>query len=259
MKNVVLNIIYKLRLELPSAVSGCGDEVDGCWCLASARRRMSGPSLPRCQLLATINTDHWPWDLEPSHQWSQEASWQQRWRLIRLLLSLDNKFTFILILPHPQTSHRHTNGNSQAKSRISEYLSVSVSRIRSRGHRTRIAGGDDTQTPGLVTTEEAPGDASGTGQSWSLSINPPAAPLSTSLFSNLEICIWTSASLRSEKLRFKSQTVRVIHHSHSVRRQTPKIVFSLNNKSSAVCLRAQLYARSAVSVSAAGKCFLWSH
>ena len=29
MKNVVLNIIYKLRLELPRAVSGSGDE-DGC-------------------------------------------------------------------------------------------------------------------------------------------------------------------------------------------------------------------------------------
>ena len=173
MKNVVLNIIYKLRLELPSAVSGCGDEVDGCWCLAAARRRMSGPSLPRCQLLATINTDHWPWDLEPSHQWSQEASWQQRWRLIRLLLSLDNKFTFILISSSPfPKPHKHTttlDDNSQARSRISEYLSVSVSCIRSRGHRTRIAGGDNTQTPGLVTTEEAQGDASGTGQSWSLS------------------------------------------------------------------------------------------
>ena len=100
MKNLVLNIIYKLRLELPHAVSGSGDE-DGCWCLAAARRRMSGPSLPRCQLLATINTDHWPWDLEPSHQWSQEESWQPRPRLIRLLLSLDNKFTFIRIIPRP--------------------------------------------------------------------------------------------------------------------------------------------------------------
>ena len=78
-----------------------------CWCLAATRRRMSAPAPP----MSTVGHHHhwprgyWPWDLDTSHQWPQEPTWQLGRRLIRLHIRLNNKSTFIRILPQLR-SHR---------------------------------------------------------------------------------------------------------------------------------------------------------
>ena len=192
MKNVVLNIIYKFlpRLELPSAARPDKGDEDSCWCLA-ASRRMSGPAPPMSTVGHHLYWPRWwPWDLATSHQWSQEASWQLRQRLIRLHICLNNKFTFIPsgdrqapISPSSRDLHQRRLFMFNVASGVLTLEQEPGSQHKGATLRLRVL-----WTPRTDGSPEAPSDASGLGQnSWTLSINPPS-PLSP-LFSNLEFAL----------------------------------------------------------------------